>query len=232
MNKKIITLILTGLISTSFVGPTYVSAAEIKKTTTQDKYINEMSINDAITIIEDKYLIQNDNGTFSIDEAAKSIIGDKLFSELESGMNQVNVLIENDVLEFDKNRQATKFDQEKQNLISPRATDAYSEVLSSYKYCSNYQWYWWGFETNVNPDGSAHLAKEVIKTIAMVAAGGASIGWIPGFAIPVGIVGAALEAWLVTIHVEFDKGSGARGTAVTALGAPSAPQITDANTLY
>lgn len=232
MNKKIITLIITGLISTSFMGQTYVSAAEIKKTTVQDEYSKEMSINDAINIVENNYLIQNDNGTFSIDETAKSIIGDNLFLELEKGMNQVNELIGDDLLQVDKNGQVTESNYESQNLISSRITDAYGRVLSSYSYCSGYQWYWWGFKTNVSKSGSDILSSEITKTIAAVALTGGAAALVPGFVVPAGIVGLAVEAWLVSLQVECEKGTKSNGIAVTALGAPSSPQITDINARY
>ena len=43
------------------------------------------------------------------------------------------------------------------NKRQPRAALTFGKIVSNYEYCSNYQWYWWGYKTNVNAKGSALL---------------------------------------------------------------------------
>lgn len=235
---KISALILTGIVSsTIFITPLSASAKELNNysnTTIQNEKQTNLSMEQAIHIVEKNYLSQNPNGTFSIKDSAINEIGEDLFYELTDGMEQVNQLISNKALQFYENGKIKKINNNIKESITPRyrASDAYGKILSSYKYCSNYNWYWWGFKTNVNKAGCSILSSEINKTIAYVATVSGGIAFLPGLKIPSAIGAGGITYWLVSLKTEFEKGTNARGATVTALGKPSNPQITDVTTRY
>lgn len=94
--------------------------------------------------MEDKYLHQNSDGTFSIKEIAMDEIGKELFYELKNAMEQVNQLISKNALQFYENGKIKQINDNIINdiFIENRISNGYGEILSNYGYCSNYEWYW------------------------------------------------------------------------------------------
>lgn len=101
--------------------------------------------------IEEKYLIQNPDWTFTIDNLAYNDV--VIF--IKDRYDQINSFIEQDVLKFKvENNEIVNTYQNLEDVPRTRSWSEYGNIVSSYSYCSNYQWYWWGYKTNLNKKGT------------------------------------------------------------------------------
>lgn len=157
--------------------------------------------------------------------------------KIKEGSSQINEYIKNGDIQFNNDNKVSYVNKEiEENSIMTRgANDGYTAVLSSYTYCSNYVWHWYGFDTDVNVKGSELLANEISNTQKIVAATGASVGVVSGgaLAVPSVIVGGAVEVWLEGLKTSCLNGvTTEKGVYVEAWGAPSSAQIYDITTYY
>lgn len=164
-NKKIISLVLTGTLTAGILTLTpntekTVFASELNKVNFEEK-INSKDFEEIIKEIENNYLFQKDDGTFYISNLAYEKIDNEILNFLVENMEEINELILTNQLEFkiEKNNEEKQVINTLENFTENtkvRSSGA-GRILSSYSYCSNYQWYWWGYKTNVNKSGTAYL---------------------------------------------------------------------------
>lgn len=194
--KKIISLFLvTSLIvgSITFLPETNkVYASELDNA----EVMSVESSGNIINIIENNYLNQKSDGTFYISDDAYKVIDVEILDFFKEQMSGINDLILDKQLEFEIKE--TKNGVEVKNTVSnieeskrTRSTRSVSagKILSNYSYCSDYEWYWWGYKTRVNAKGCEYLLNYTEAEAAVY-------GSLCGLAavIPGGAVGAAVAA--------------------------------------
>lgn len=196
--KKIICImtvscvISTGVISTA--QPKVVHAAEVNSVTTNkidmSKQNQSESVENAIKKIEKDFLKQNVDGTFYILDEAYNNIDSNTIDYVKTNMEEINDLVRSDILKFQishNNGQAeVKVIQDNNDKTiktrEKRSPQSVGRIVSNYKYCSNYQWYWWGYSTKLNKTGCQLLQNEMEAELAIFGAGMVAVGHIPGSA--------------------------------------------------
>lgn len=190
--------------------------------------------NNILEEIENKYLKQNSDGTFYISDYAYNEFDRDIIDGLKSGMNGINDYIKQGKLKFDiikKNEEIevvnTYQSKNINNRIQPRAAATISRIVSSYNYCSNYKWYWWGYKTDVNATGSALLRNNFTADAAVVGGGATLVSVLCPPAAPImgtlGFIGATKYAYVI---LECSNGAdNGKGVQVTGWGKPSAGAV-------
>lgn len=188
MNKKIISFILlASAISTIFINtPAFASTnnkSNISKIQTQ-KSANQTIV--SIKEIQNKYLIQNKDGTLRIKETAKNNIDKKILEEINKNLEFTNSQIKRGNLKFELKKENgnvkvinTKANTKK--ILSSEFNKSNSvDNIFTYKYCSNFDWFWYGFDCSVNYRGTKLLKDEFVRigeifgwgSLALTAMGG------------------------------------------------------------
>lgn len=196
--KKIISLCLSVslIVGTITFSPntTKVYAAELNNIgkITYDNNTVETST-DIINVIENNYLNQKDDGTFYISDEAYKVIDSEVLDFFKVQMAEINDLILDKQLAFEieETKNGVEIKNTVDNLDESKLSRSVSsgKILSSYTYCSNYEWHWWGYKTKVNSSGCRYLLNYTEAEAAVY-------GSLCGLAavIPGGAVGAAVAA--------------------------------------
>lgn len=227
MNKKIISLVLIAALATSVaISSSSISAkAATAPTAKVNSATNNQKSKDMLKEIESKYLIQNSDGTFSLKDSVYKKFDSTTIDNLKSSMNNINNLILKGELQFDIVKSGssqkvvnTKADIDAMKKDAHRPSLAGSGVLASYDYCSNYEWYWYGFDCDVNSAG-CQLLYDDFEGLAAVYGVGTLIATAEGVGLPF----AALSVMTVgkcmyQAKLGIDDGNGARAYC---LGSPS-----------
>lgn len=240
MKKKVITIILlASTVSTMVIAPIETKASTI----VNDNY-NNIQISDQTNIlseIENNYLYQNEDGTFYISDEAYLKFDKEIIEQVKSGMDDINEYIKEDALKFELQRKTketivvnTYEDTSKMVGIESRKLANYGPVLSSYTYCGNYTWYWWGYKTTVNPIGCDIMIGKLKTDMAVV--GGATVAWIglaPAAAAVIGSLGFIGSVRYYDLINEYETGiKTKKGTRTTGWGKPSSGNLIAAYALY
>lgn len=135
---------------------------------------------EAIKLIEEKFLIQNLDGTTSISLEANKYIDSEIFNQIKRGSEQINKKIKAGDLIFD--RSSKKLNEKKH--VSPAGVNV----------SGSYIWHWYGFDFVMNSYNSG-LAAIQLNTLANQLAVGAGAAVSLG-AISVGVA-AGITAWMV-----------------------------------
>ena len=111
--------------------------------------INEEDLFKITKGLEEEYLIQNLDWTFTID----NLVYNDVVNFIKYGFDQINSLIEQDALKFKlENNEIVNPYQNLEDVPRTRSCSEYENILSSYYYY--YQWYWLGYKINVNKKGT------------------------------------------------------------------------------
>lgn len=228
MNKKFISCILGATIFSTFtlgsLGFSDAKSVNAQTITKEDKKINEEDLFKVIKGIEEKYLIQNPDGTFTIDNLAYNEYDNDLVDFIKDGSDQINSLIEQDALKFKvENNEIVNTYQNLEDVPRTRSWSEYGNIVSSYSYCSNYQWYWWGYKTNVNKKGT-QLINNLFKRDAAIFGGLAGLAATinPAAGAVVAIAGFIGGVTYVDAIANCDNGiTTGKGVRVTGWGKPS-----------
>lgn len=238
MKNKFISMLLLSVMTTSLLITSLSTAASASTFTTENTTTESFSSKEGnpsigkstIKIIEEKYLIQNSDGTFSLSDDIYNEFDEELVNFVKNGMNSINSLIVAGNLNF-------KINNEKQ-VINTYANDdaitsnsssslqrlsASDSVFTSYDYCSNYTWYWYGFECSVNKDGT-RILKTDLEEVAKIAGWGAA-----AYTALVGPHGLAIGLYTIMTLGECiyqcELGLARWGVYACCLGAPSSAAI-------
>lgn len=160
---KISALILTGIVSSSiFIAPISVYANELSNNNKIVENQKEMSINEAIKIIENKYLSITQDNKFIISSNAKKEIPENILKELEKSIEITNKNITEDNLKIKKENN-NKFNLEVQNKyknsnfgLNEKRVRRSSNGKSAFykKYAYKFKFFWWGYAAWVNKTGT------------------------------------------------------------------------------
>ncbi|WP_326512267.1 hypothetical protein [Clostridium intestinale] len=233
----------------SIIQPKVVHAAEVYPITTNTP--TEYTQNDtvgknAIDIIEQNYLKQNENGTFYILDEAYDVIDAEAVDFLKSKMAEINTLILSNTIKFEvknangqvdvkviEDNSSRTLNNGIQKSFARASATSNGSILSNYSYCSNYTWYWWGYNTIVNKDGCAMLKNNLTAELAAQGAGAALIGFIPfvGAANAAALMFGAAITYLPAIN-QLENAQTTGRARVVGLGAPSSGQIWDVEAIY
>lgn len=238
MNRKIISCIIIGTLITTFgVQPIKASAMENESAIEEQeqgvKIIEpeagkEYELNKVIKIIENKYLEQNADGTFMINNMASDEVDKEVLALMYEQIDFVNEKIRNGELEFKliNTGESVKVETIKEDVVNePKMqTRAIGTNIFNYDFCT-FSWYWWGFYANVDQDGSQKLMNEYTYLAAVYGAGFGLVALLPGGAVPAGI-GVFVTAISVGDCIRVcANGASDNGVLVGALGDPSSPKI-------
>lgn len=179
---------------------------DVKKAATQET----MKINKAIDLLEKNYLIQNADGTTAINSEADNDknIDPEILQKIKTASNQVNGMIKNGELEFDRNT--------KQLHESLHATPAAVTVYGTYI------WHWYGFDFVMDAYNSSLFGAELARDAALLAMGAAIGGAIPGVTFVCGSSAAIIGYWG---SIASQGGTNGRGSIAFFMGDPSWAQI-------
>lgn len=163
---KISILLLTGVIFTTLLIPAPAFATEKgskPQISTSQPQINKksMTTDEAIHIIENKYLSIDSNGKFLISSESIKEIPENILSELNKSIQFTNLNIVQDNLKLMKNSE-NKFNLEVQQKfkdsnygIDVRRSKRSSEKNDFYKkYAYKFKFFWWGYAAWVNKTGT------------------------------------------------------------------------------
>lgn len=168
MDKRLIATILTvSCATTALIGVMPITKANAQEKNEVSTMVNEDETLDIIKEIENKYLTQNEDGTFSISDLAYNEFDKDVIDFIKEGSNEINSYIKANVLEFKvQNDEIVNTYANLENVANEKGMRDYGNILSSYTYCSNYQWFWWGYKTNVNVTGAKLLRNTLMKDMA------------------------------------------------------------------
>ncbi|AHF11399.1 MULTISPECIES: hypothetical protein [Dehalobacter] len=206
--KKIVSLLLvvTFLITTS---STVFAASNIDVSSVKSTNISKADYDKAINTIETKYLIVNEDGTFSIDPAAKKVIDNQILNDLISGMNGINTMIEKGDLYTDKSSSDPVVKRTKNKMSIMTATVTYI-------------YHWYGFDAIENAEMAARqqLVFEQAANNAALLAIPLGMAWTPS------LLASGLQIWIISTWANTcAQGALANGVIVFCFGSPSAPLI-------
>lgn len=235
MNKKIIAYVLIGALTTTIgIQPLKANAMQNEPVVQQQvqnvKIIEpeegkEYDLNKVIKIIEDKYLEQNEDGTFAIKNTASDEIDKEALSLIYEQIDFVNEKIKNGELEFKltNTENGVKVETTKVNVDLKESRKMGSNIFNN-DFCT-FSWYWWGFFANVDQTGSEKLMNEYVYLAAVYGGGFGLMALIPGGQVP-GAVGVFVTAITVGDCIRVcANGAADNGVLVGALGAPSNPSV-------
>ncbi len=218
MNSSIKKVISTTLVATIISGTviltnqTSVKASEVS---TNLHSILKMSNEDAIKIIEQNYLIRNNDGTFKIHSNAEKVIPQENLKVLSKAMNEVNSKIKSKELYSTKSLDGT--------IIIDKTNTGLKRSYNGH--ASNYRWFWWGFVANLDKAGSNMLINDLE---ALRDASGA-VGILAGLAsCGIAVAGGAINAGLCIELIRETKNALAEteyGCTIHCYGAPSSAQV-------
>ena len=238
INKKIISL---GLSVTLFLGtlnfvsntkPVY--ASELNNTSIPNNNENSDSI---LKKIEENYLYQREDGTFYISDDAYNVIDNDTIDFFKDQINEINSLILDNQLEFkiekmDKGTNVKNIKADVEESIMTRSVDS-GNILSSYTYCSDYEWHWWGYSTTVNKQGSEYLLNYVEREAAVYGALCGLAAVIPGGAIGAAVAAVGGTITYGTAIAEFKNGIvSEKGVRATGVGKPSNGNLIKVSAIY
>ncbi|MEW9700332.1 hypothetical protein [Paenibacillus sp. SI8] len=220
--KKILTVLTIACTFVSALAPISAFASSETKSPTQVATASKVTtaanaVSDQIKLIESKYLVRNNDGTFSIKSDVNSdrSIDKNVLQQIKNGMEQVNGKIRN------KELASTQ--------ISTSESASGSKVFSLSANVGNeskYVWHWYGFEKYINASESGIAAAEFGYLAAKILAGTAISAAVPVIDIitlPVGgLTGSVVGVWSAACWLGNANG---RGNIISALGAPSWAQI-------
>lgn len=197
-------------------------------------YVSEINSTNQINLIKDSiqqhYLTQNENGTFSISPIAYTLYPEKAMNTITQGMNSMNKAILSGNIKFKmetiNNTKEIKVTYENQNALLNNFSNKNIQgnaFMSNYTflhtYCYDFNYSWAGFYCDVNVNGCYILANEL--NIAIYAAGG--VGSVAGITgdIPVAAGCAADAVYAVAMQSALNSGAetGA-GATIDAWGSP------------
>lgn len=124
--------------------------------------------------IEEKYLIQNSNGTFSLKDSIHNEYDINTVNFLKNNMSTINNLILEGHLKFETQKtdssieivntkadnDAIKAENNTKHMINSKMLkSAYKLPINVFtdEYCDNFVWHWYGFECDVNVTGTKIL---------------------------------------------------------------------------
>lgn len=184
--------------------------------------------NNVVNSIQKHYLIQNENGTFTIKNIAYQIYPKSIMKQITQGMEAMNnqILDGNIKFKFDSNK-AVKVQYVNQNAVN---NDFFAqqyngmgyEFMSSqfvHEYCYNFHYNWSGFYCAVNLEGCYVLNDELNLTIAS-AGGLMALTAVSGNVyISAGCGIEAVYAGVIQSNIQAGIESG-RGATLSAWGSP------------
>lgn len=158
-------LILTSMFSTMLFTPISASASERKDNSKMSlnegiEGIPSMTMEEAVKLIENKYLYINNKNEFKISPEANKVIPKDILLELNKSINLTNDNIEKNNLTVQPTKEdkfnikvENKFKEMNYNMGSKlsRASSFYN------KYAYKYKFFWWGFAAWVNKNGTIQL---------------------------------------------------------------------------
>lgn len=236
--KKIISILLT---STLALGIIISVPSQKTNAATLDDNKKELASSESNSVdsniieeIQNKYLKQNSDGTFYILDDAYNEFDKDIIESLKSGMNEINDYIKDGKLKFDilkENKETEVINTYQSNNIAnkrqTRAAATIARIVSSYNYCSNYRWYWWGYKTDVNARGSA-LLRNNFTADGLVVGGGATLASVlcPPAAPLIGTLGFIGSTKYAYVVMECANGAdNGEGVQVTGWGKPSSGAV-------
>lgn len=184
------------------------------------------SSNDIINVIENNYLHQKDDGTFYISDEAYKVIDKETLDFFKNQMLEINSLILDKQLKFEieETNSGVEIKNTINNFEESKETRsvAAGRILSSYTYCSNYEWYWWGYKTRVNATGSQYLLNYMELEAAVYGSLCGLAAVIPGASVgaAVAIVGGTITYGAAIVELKNGVNSG-NGVSLTGFGKPS-----------
>lgn len=223
-------LSLSILFGGSLISPSN-TYASVKENVQIQKF--QQDFDKQISNIEQKYIIQNNDGTFSLSKAIYSEYDKEVVSFLEKNMSEINEYITSGDLKFkifnENGHKVIKntFNNLTENKITNESsilkskTSGVGRIVSDYKYCSGYEWHAWGYRTNVSKKGS-ELLKNEYTYILSVAGGMVTLATICGGGAAAAAVGLFAGLTIGEAVKECAQGvSRGKGVKVTGLGKPS-----------
>lgn len=234
MKQKLISSLLTITISFGFIIFSKSNHVNAETLNNKPNLSENKADNSIIKNIENQYLKQNSDGTFYILDSAYNEFEKDIIYSLKTGMNEINDYIKKGKLKFEiieKNKNIeiinTYQSNDIQNKIYFKAAITISKIVSSYDYCSNYEWYWWGYKADVNATGSALLRNNFAADLAVVGGSATLASVLCPPAAPIigtlGFIGATRYAYVI---MECSNGAdNGKGVQVTGWGKPSAGAV-------
>lgn len=214
MNKKVITTLALALTVTTLTTGAFSNV----KAATINNEINNVSVNgkikdvgQAIKLIEQHYLVVNENGTSQIKSEANKYIDSSVLNEIKVGTNKVNECISSGVLVRDK----------KTNVIRE------AKIKYGFHVDGSYIWHWYGFDFVMNARNAGIFAAGMGEISGKLAGGAAIGGAIPGVSFVLGASAALISVWSSRASAGNSNG---RGCIAYFMGDPSWAQLYNVTT--
>lgn len=226
MKKRIksIALMVLMIFSVSISSP--VSAA-----TVDNKVKAEMTIEEAIKIVEDNYLNVEVDGTFKIDPSAKDVIPEEIYNSLENGVNGTNEQINENKLEVSNEAEGYSVkpvgDFVNSTGYSNISARAYNPPI-----ISNHTFFWWGYIAEMNNSATNIFINELEWLIYAYGSTGAVAAYFTVGASVVLAAAGGVAAYTLVTQAKNALEITPDGSTIYAYGSPSRGQVYKVTQLY
>lgn len=190
---------------------------------------HEITVDEAIRIIEDNYLSLDSDGTFKIDSKAKEVIPEDIYNSLNEGMKNVNIEIDNNNLEVFESFQGyeVKPVDELNSEIRVYSSRAYNEPI-----INNYTFFWWGYIAEANRVATNIFINELENLIYVAGTAGAVGAYFTVGATVLLSAAAGVGAYALITQAKNSLEITPDGTTIYAYGSPSKGQVYKVTQLY
>ena len=183
-----------------------------------------ITIEEAIKVIESKYLIKNIDGTMSILDDAKNEIPSNILDDLKTGLENTNnnILQGNLIVGTEQNDFKITANNDNIIIIHSNSLAKSSNLLDNHAY--QYSWFWWGFAAWVDSTGTQIMINdlEALRNILLIE--GTAAGFLScGVALSVSLVTAGGCEGLI---LQAKNALAETGSSILyCYGSPSASQV-------
>lgn len=189
--------------------------------------------NNVVKAIQNHYLVQNANGTFSIKKVAYELYPKTIMDQITQGMDSMNIQILSGNIKFkvDSNKEVEVQSVNQEAVNNAFFSNGYTGMGYNFmsdqfvhEYCYNFHYNWSGFYCAVNLQGCAVLIRELNLTIAS-AGGLTALSAITGnLFVSSGCAVEAVYASLIQSNLQLGLESG-RGATISAWGSPMGKSV-------
>lgn len=166
---------------------------------------------DAIKLIEQKYLVRNKDGTFSMKKNADKHIDSETLESITTGMNQINQMIKNGDLVSQEDLTVKQTSQYKGAFSNNKGSIMTMTTVAD---LGNVVWHWYGFDVWCNSGQSAIMAK-ILRACA------ADIKYASGAGAVVGYAASGVYGLTIALGTGFSVYNFTKGAEQCQLGAES-----------